>query len=441
MSVKYDRQYKQNLDINGPIGPNGPVNTREELDSLSKSFTQYGGGSGGTITFQQPVPKIQPIVEKLPTPITEDYLVNYEIVFSSNLQNELGKLLKLKYDISNDGINVESNYLDLDISNTDNKQILSSVAKKSKVNFYIDKSNLPSNYKIVKIFYANRTLAQNSPNDLSKWNQGGENISILANELLSGGFAISVVVEKEIVANKPIINVPVVKYDYNVKDSDSDKIVNIPFASSNADFVDCYIDSNTKIRVNATQGFVDLSFKKDFSGVYGSKKIILVPYSDMYGTGDRVDIIVNFITVNDFPSITQITFPNNIDIPSFSDLNIDYNIEWNSFSVSSIDVDLIAKDGSRLPIFKSLEPNGKVKINLKDLRDNFKSWNGSDNITLIFKPYNRSGVVELVGNEYQIISTLSLPSINLNEDIIKKSLFDAFLWKHQSDFSIFKFIR
>jgi hypothetical protein len=233
--------------------------------------------------------------------------------------------------------------------------------------------------------------------------------------------------EKRILSEQPIVSITSTKYDYNVKDSDLDTIVNIPFNSSNADFVDFYFKSDGKIRIPATKGFIDLSFKKDFAGVYGSKKLIVVPYSNAYGTGNKTEIIVNFNSVNDFPSITRISFPDNIDVPSFSDFNLEYDVEWNSFAVSSVDIDLIAKDKSKIQLFKSLPANSKIKINLKDLTNKFSKWAGSDNVTLILKPYNRAGAVELVGNEYEIKTSLLLSSIRLDEDILKKTLFDAFV--------------
>ena len=61
----------------------------------------------------------------------------------------------------------------------------------------------------------------------------------------------------------------------------------------------------------------------------------------------------------------------------------------------------------------------------------FSQWNGSDNITLILKPYNRSGVKELVGNEYEIKTSLIYPVLQIDEDIIKKSIYDAFIEKLQ----------
>ena len=425
MSVKSDRQYKENVNMNDPFDMMGQTNY------LQDTFNQYGGGGGGTINFKPTNPPVPPLdlTPIVPTrPIEDsDYNNNYEIVFSSNLQNELGDLLKLKYDISVNQNQIESGVLSLEFTNTDNKQILSSVADKATLNFYLDKSNLPANYKIVKIFHTNRALVQSSANDLSKWSSGGEAISVPAKELLTGGYAVSVVVEKEINVAKPIISVTSTKYEYNVKDSDADTLVNIPFSTSNTEFVDVYINSTKSIRIDATLGVATLSFKKDFEGVFGNKKIILVPSSNLYGTGDRIEATVNFISINDFPSITQLIFPDSIDVPSFSDLNLDYEIEWNSFAVTSIDVDLVVRDKSRITIFKSLTPNGKIKINLKELSDKFSAWSGNDNVTLIFKPYNKGGTAELTGNDYEIKTSLILPSINLNEDIIKKSIFDAFV--------------
>jgi hypothetical protein len=405
---------------------------------------QYGGdGAGGNIFFNpiEPTP-IQPTpIEGVPIgiapgqplqpdepniPVSADYFVNYEIIFASNFQNEVGDLLKLKYEIvSGDNI-LSTDTITLADSNTDGKQILKSNLTNSTLRIYVE-GTLPNNYKILKIFYANRQVAEKNSKDVSKWTVGDKFISIPATELLTGGFAVSVVMEKTILAAQPIVSIKDAKYDYNVKDSDLDTIVNIPFNSSNADFVDFYLNSNNKIRVAATKGFIDFSFKKDFLGVYGSKKLIVVPYSDTYGTGNKTEIIVNFNSVNDFPSITQIIFPDVIDIPSFSDFSFEYDVEWNSFAVSSVDIDLIAKDKSRIQLFKSLPANGKIKINLKDLTNKFTTWSGSDNVTLILKPYNRSGVVELVGNEYEIKTSLLLSSIKLDEDILKKTLFDAFV--------------
>jgi hypothetical protein len=382
----------------------------------------YGApGAGGDIGF---VP-LSGDTTTIGEPVSADYSVNYEIVFASNFQNEIGGLLKLKYEIVSGDNTITTDTITLADYNTDGQSTLKSNLTNSTLRIYVE-GTLPNNYKILKVFYANRQVAEKNSKDVSKWTVGDRFISVPATELLTGGFAVSVVMEKTILSEQPIVSIKDTKYDYNVKDSDLDTIVNIPFNSSNTDFVDFYFKSDGKIRVPATKGFIDLSFKKDFAGVYGSKKLIVVPYSDAYGTGNKTDIIVNFNSVNDFPSITQIIFPDVIDVPSFSDLNFEYDVEWNSFAVSSVDIDLITKDKSRIQLFKSLPANGKIKINLKDLTNKFPTWSGSDNVTIVLKPYNRNGAVELVGNEYEIKTSLLLSSIRLDEDILKKTLFDAF---------------
>ena len=427
MSIRYNRQYN--------MGAPGNDETMAFLDGDNLSL---GGGGGGSVIFNpieptpvEPTPvgiiSDEPIQSDTPNaPVIADYLVNYEIVFASNFQNEVGDLLKLKYEIVSGDNVISTDTITLADYNTDAKNILKSNLTNSTLQIYVE-GTLPNNYKILKIFYANRQVAEKNSTDVSKWTIGDKFISIPATELLTGGFAVSVVMEKTILAEQPIVSITSTKYDYNVKDSDLDTIVNIPFNSSNTDFVDFYFKSDGKIRVPATDGNIQLSFKKDFAGVYGSKKLIVVPYSNAYGTGNKTDIIVNFNSVNDFPSITQIVFADAVDVPSFSDLNLEYDVEWNSFAVSSVDIDLVAKDKSRIQLFKALPANGKIKINLKDLSTKFTNWNGSDNVTLILKPYNRSGAVELIGNEYEIKTSLLLSSIKLDEDIIKKTLFDAFV--------------
>jgi hypothetical protein len=402
------------------------------FDGISEQL-DLNFGAIGDINFNSiPATNTDPILlESSPTnpspnPVVVDYLINYEIIFISNLQNEVGDLLSLEYNINSGDVILDTDKITLSDYNTDGKKLLNSKLKDGNISLNI-KGELPANYKILKIYWANRKIAETNKTDFTKWNSSNRIVTIPASELLTGGLAVSVVLEKGIDAKKPILSLSNTKYDFNVKDSDVDVVVNIPFISSDTDLVDFYLTPDRKVRVDATSEFVNLSFKNDFGGVYGSKKIIVVPYSDSYGTGDRTDIIVNFISVNDFPSITQITAPSSIDVPSFSDLQIEYEVEWNSFAVSSIDVELLQKNNTKISLFKNLAPNGKFKINLRDLANKFPNWNGSDNVTLTFKPYNRLGSQELIGNEYEIKTTLSIPSISLDEDILKKSLFDAFV--------------
>jgi hypothetical protein len=233
-------------------------------------------------------------------------------------------------------------------------------------------------------------------------------------------------VEKVINYPKPTITLDDTIYTKQIKDSDADGIVNIKFSQKDCDFVDFYIASDKKIRVEASKENVELSFKNDFGGIYGNKKVIIVPGGDLYGTGDKKEITINFVSINDFPSITEIEFVDTIDIPSFSDFNIDYTVKYTTFAATTVDIWLKQKDGSKVGLASNLPATGTITINLKTLREKYPNWVGSDDVTLILKPYNNGGEAALDGNEYEIKTSLLYPLLQLDETIIKKSIFDAF---------------
>ena len=112
MSIRYNRQYKRDVDIDGPIGPNTDIQNEFNNNDVYLG----GGGGGGTYYIAPTNPPIDdliytpgfevPIVDVIeptpenPTP-NEQIIpyVNYEIAISSNLQNEIGDFVKLKYEI------------------------------------------------------------------------------------------------------------------------------------------------------------------------------------------------------------------------------------------------------------------------------------------------------------------------------------------------------
>jgi len=433
MSIRYNRQYKVAAPQEGDEdvykgGGGGPSGGGGGGGSTGGGSTGGGGNTGGGAdTGSGDIP-----IDPLPP------FVNYEIAISSNLQEEVGDFIKLKYDILSNGDIQEEGDLLLSDYNTDNLSSLKEVLKTGILNLYLE-NTLPSNYTISKIYYTNKLVATNNPTDYTKWKVGNEFIGMQASELLTGGVAVAVILEKTINAPKPTISLNSTNYSKEIKDSDKDGIINIKFTQTDCDFVDFYIASDKKIRVEATKGSLELLFKKDFGGIFGSKKIIAVPYSNLYGTGDKSEIILNFISVNDFPSITEIEFVESIDIPSFSDFNIDYKVKWTTFAATTVDIWLKQKDGSKIGLASNLPAPGlitlgtispeEITINLKTLREKYPNWVGSDSVTLILKPYNSSGEIALEGNEYEIKTSLLYPLINLDEDIIKKSIYDAFIEK------------
>jgi hypothetical protein len=356
-------------------------------------------------------------------------IINYEIGFSSNFKNELGDILKLNYEILNNSSGkVDFGTISLADGNTNNKSINKSVLENSDVNLSIV-GDISTSYLYKNIYYTSLTVAQNSPEgDYSKWNSVGKAFKLTGKEL-SSGIVVVAILEKEINVATPVIMVSETQYNVQVKDSDLEKEIRIAFRTENADEVIAYTSTDKYILTEAGVGYVSLYFQKDFNEVYGTKKVILTPTSKLYGTGQRVEILITFTAINDYPSITQVLFPEVIDVPSFSDLQIEWEVEYNTFATSFVDVFLLLKDKTKVGLFEKLTPNGSFKINLRNLSDRFPQWNGSDNITLYLLPRNNGGAEALNGNEYEVVTQIFYPSIYLDENSIKKSIYDAFINK------------
>ena len=405
-----DYQYAEQLVIK-KYDWNGTTYVLESTTPYDNTYGSY------TLSFKtETVKDVTPV-------ISDDTIINYEIAFTSNFANELGDLVKLNYQIFYKDSIIDEDVVTLLDGNTDNKQLQNGIIKDAEIAFSV-KGELPAGYVITNYYYTSKVNAQNS--DYTKWDSTVNSFKVPASILTSGGIAVAVILEKEVKFEEPTITLNQIQFDVRVKESDTEKETIIPFITENADYVLVYLSAEKVLRVPATDKQVSLFFQKDFSEVYGPKRVIFVAYSEKFGTGQKVEAIISYTAINDFPSITEITYADNIDIPSFSDYNIDYSVSYSTFAATSVDVFLKLKDNSLTPLFQNQPENGNFIINLKKLRDSFSNWNGSDKITLVFRPYNRGGVEELIGNDYEVSTQLIFPSFEIDETIIQKSIYDAF---------------
>lgn len=415
LTTQNDILYKENIRI------------REyRLDKVTKEYKEYGernldstnGSFRCDFEFDDDTPEI-------PKPV-EDVLVPYTIAFTSNFKSELGDILNLTYktysatnDLISEGV------VKLSVGISDRLQIKDSFTKNGYTEFYINHGSVPKEYSILSVNNTSKIIAQSNTNDFTKWSQTRTTFR-LPNSALSSSPVIAIIYQKETLVAKPTITIPNDYFDFEVKESDTERIAKISFTTKDADYVNVYTAPNKFIKINAGVNFVDLSFLQDFRGEFGAKKIIFQPVSEAYGTGDVKEVIIKFLAVNDFPALTQVRFPDLVEIPSFSDLQIEYDVDYSTFAATSVDVLLTAKDGTKIQLFSNLGPSGKFTINLKKLSDTYPAWNGKDSVNLIFKPYNRAGAKELIGNEYEIITKVIYPTINLDEDSIRKTLYNGF---------------
>jgi hypothetical protein len=344
----------------------------------------------------------------------------YEISFSSNLNGELGNSLNLVYKIFY-GSNVVSEGT-LGLGQNKIAELSDEVLSNSTANFSVE-GKLPDGITIDQIYAG--LASQLSGGDFTKLDKYPYSFSVPASKL-KNTFVVIVDAAREVKFAEPKVTIPQTQFNIGVKESDLEREVSIPFNTESADSVLVYISTDKFIEVPAQNGKVSLFFQKDFNEIYGTKKVIFVAQSKNFGTGQRAEALITFTAINDYPSITEVTFADAIDVPSFSDFNIGFDVSWNSFATTSVDIYLKLKDGSYILLGKDQPANGQVTLNLKDLRNNFPNWSGSDNITLKLKPYNRGGVEELVGNDYEVITKLTLPTLFLDDDILQTALFQAF---------------
>jgi len=220
---------------------------------------------------------------------------------------------------------------------------------------------------------------------------------------------------------QPVVNTIDTQYNAQVKDSDSDKLIEIPFTTNNANSVNVtFPNGNVK---NITAQSFTVSFKNDLGGSFDLQKLILTPVFDNI-LGASKEVFVKFARINNTPDILSVSFPASIDIPAFSDFNIEYEVKYEASSATYVKVELLQKDNTKVVYLDKLEPIGSFKVNVKSLKEKFQNWQG--NISFIFTAINNGGDVTLNSNTYTYTTSVIYPTIQMNEDLINTSLFNAF---------------
>jgi len=372
-----------------------------------------------------------------PPPVISDY----NIEFTSNYTNELGEFIRCNYqivDVRNDIL--DSDFVKLSHGNLDNKKTdvantslgyvnINIVENYETVRIKLNEQNLPELFSYECVYYANTKIAKENPNDFTKWNKVNKSFKISGKELIAGitVHVVFVKTEYEILYAPKIIDVSNSDSTYEVKESDNDKIITLGFITSNADFVDVYVSNVSKrvsIRNEKLQSTtnIQLSFQNDFQGIYGRKIVYLVPVNE-FGIGETKSILVTFNQINDFPSLIELTAPEQIDVPTFSDLNVDFSVDYETFAATSVDVYIIdTTTGQIIPLFSNLPSNGTFNVNLRDLITKYLQGKKID-LVFGFIPYNRGGEKELVGNNYEVTISVIYPDIIFDEAQIKNALF------------------
>jgi len=375
------------------------------------------GGVVGTMEleflFEQKIVTPPAPDEPILVPATKNY--DFKLNLISNFATELENSFSLKYEIVNLNQVVLTGNLTSVVDSTDLLSLSEEILNASDVVLSVV-GELPKDFTFENIRVKKGQVATLSTDIISA---SERTLTIPASNLKSGNLFIDVTFVKSIPV--PIVTVNDTKYTSQVKDTDSDKTIEIPIVLKNANSLNVTFPNGNVKNIRSTSFVV--SFKNDFGASYSLQKLILVPIFDTI-VGASTEVLVQFDRIDNKPDISLVTFPTSIDIPAFADFsNIEYEIKYESVSTSFVKVELLQKDNTKILYLDKLTPAGSFKVNLKTLKDKFKNWDGD--ITFIFTAINNGGEVTLESNSYTYTTKIIYPTINLNEDLIYTSLFNA----------------
>lgn len=371
--------------------------TYKTLDSLSGTID---------LKFLFEKKEVRQVIPDQPVTVTPSKSYNFTISANSNFVDTVGSLFSINYKVINNGENVINGIFLLEDQNTDEISLSEEIINSSNIELDLI-GELPQYFGFENIKFGNEEFQRS--------------LILPASVLKTGELKLDVTFSKNLPI--PKISLDQTQYDSSVKDSDSDKIIEISFSVSDANSIDVTFPNGNVKNVLADEKSFSVSFKKDFSGNVGSQKLILTPILDTF-VGNSVELFIKFDKINDTPDILEVKYPELVDIPAFSDLNIEYDVEYKTNSATSVNVELLQSDKSKITYLSSLTPNGSFKVNIKKLKEFYPKWKGD--VTLIFTAINDGGEVKLESNNYSYTTKVIYPTIQLDEDLIKTSLMDAF---------------
>jgi hypothetical protein len=347
------------------------------------------------------------------TPATKNY--DFKLNLNSNFSNELENSFSLKYEIVKLNQVILTGNLTPTVDSTDLLSLSEEILNSSNVVFSVV-GDLPKNFTFENIKIKKGAVISFSPDIASSTDRI---LTIPASNLKSGNVDIDVTFAKNI--PQPVVSTIDTQYNDQVKDSDSDKVIEIPFTTSNANSINVTFP-NGSVRNITTTSF-SVSFKNDLGGSFDLQKLILTPVFDNI-LGASKEVFVKFVRINNTPDIVSVSYPASIDIPAFSDYNIEYEVKYEASNTTHVKVELLQKDNTKIVYLDKLTPIGSFKVNIKALKQKFVNWEG--NISFIFTSINNAGDVTLSSNTYSYTTNVIYPTIQMDEDLINTSLFNAF---------------
>ena len=319
--------------------------------------------------------------------------LNDELQITLN-SNDLGVPAKLKLGDS------------LDITNNNNSASDLSISIDGLSSFEL--SNIRWQYTTK--FDSNSTFNVNDFNILST-----ENIGVLSSTDFNANIILLIEVKPNtsnyasLTLNQNIIDVNIVESIFDSKTAV--KLIDIEYTQFNSDLIK--VTTPYTSFTQAPSNKLSLELKKDFLNNEGTFKILLTPYSNLYGDGVTQTLIVNIAKILDIPVINKIDYPTNVYIPAYSFGDVNFKVSFESNLATHVLI-YHAKEDDNNSLGKSAAKDS-ITLNYIDLK-NRKIINSP--LDLLIIPYNGNikGEIERITIDFQD-DGIYLSTQNLKEEL------------------------
>jgi hypothetical protein len=272
------------------------------------------------------------------------------------------------------------------------------------------------NLKNIRWQYANK-FSSNSVFDINDFNiLTGDTTAVIKNTIFNSNIVLLIEVVPN-TANYPTLTLDKNTITTNIAESvfanKSDYSINVDCKITKADSVKIKTPYREFTQTVSNGIFLDL--QNDFKNNEGQFKVLLTPYSNLYGDGITQSILITIGKVFDTPIIDKIDYPTNVTIPVYSFGDTNFTILFESTLANKVLIYHTKEDDVNL--FGKFNANDKIILNYNSI----KAFNTNATLDLLIVPYNGN----IKGEIERISISFDDPGFYVSTQNLKDELFNA----------------
>jgi hypothetical protein len=191
------------------------------------------------------------------------------------------------------------------------------------------------------------------------------------------------------------------------------KLIDVEYNQFNSDLIKVTTPYSSFTQTPSTK--LTLELKKDLLNNEGTFKILVTPYSNLYGDGATQTLILNISKILDIPIINKIDYPTNVTIQSYSFGNTEFKIDFESNLATHVLI-YHTKEDDRYALSRT-----SAKTSYSGVYNYFKPFLTNGTLDLLLVPYNKN----IKGEIERISISFDDPGFYISTQNLKEELFSA----------------